>query len=201
VEELPRDLEGDEGLSRAGREGEQDAVALRGDGLQHALDGDVLVVPRPEVPAPVLEGHGGEAVAPGVRLREGAVPQLVWGGETGDLALHAGLHVDAVHALPVAGVGEPHGQLPRVVLGLRDAPGQRLVPRLGLDHRQLAVAVHQHVVGGQRTPAPPVPLQAASRDLVLAEDAAAVHHAPAGLPDGGVDVLGSGLGFVHRQGY
>ena len=48
-----------------------------GDGLQHALDGDVLVVARLEVAALVLERHGGEAVAPGVRLGEGPVPEFV----------------------------------------------------------------------------------------------------------------------------
>ena len=44
-------------------------LLVRGDGLQHALDGDVLVVAALEVAALVLEGHGGEAVAPGVLLR------------------------------------------------------------------------------------------------------------------------------------
>jgi hypothetical protein len=61
-----------------------------------------------------------------------------------------GLHVDAVDALPVAGVGEADRQLAGVVLGLADALGQRLVPGLGFDHGQLGVAVFQHVVGDQR---------------------------------------------------
>ena len=42
-----------------------------GDGLQHPLDGDVLVVASLEGAALVLERHGGEAVAPRVRLGEG----------------------------------------------------------------------------------------------------------------------------------
>ena len=44
-------------------------VLLGRDGLQHPLDGDVLVVAARMRAALVLEGHGGEAVAPGVRLR------------------------------------------------------------------------------------------------------------------------------------
>ena len=40
-----------------------------GDGLQHPLDGDVLVVAARVRAALVLERHGGEAVAPGVLLR------------------------------------------------------------------------------------------------------------------------------------
>ena len=38
---------------------------------------------------------------------------------------------------------------------------------------------------------------AARRDRVLAPDAAALDHAPARRRERGVDVLGSGLGFVH----
>jgi hypothetical protein len=42
-----------------------------------------------------------------------------------------------------------------------------------------------------------VPFEPAEGDRVLAADAAAGHHAPAGRPQGGVDVLGPGFGFVH----
>jgi hypothetical protein len=71
VEQLPGDLEGDEGLAGAGRQRQQDALAPLGHGRQHALDGDVLVVAALEVAALVLEGHGREAVAPGVGRGEG----------------------------------------------------------------------------------------------------------------------------------
>ena len=113
------------------------------------------------------------------------------------LAFRAGLHVDAVDALAVGGVGEADGQLAGIVLRLRHAFGQRLVPRLGLDHGQLVVAIDQHVVGGQRLAAPPVAFDAAQRDRILAADAAALDHAPARRLQRGIDVLGSGLGFVH----
>jgi hypothetical protein len=46
--------------------------------VQHALDGDVLVVAALPGAALVLEGHGGEAVAPGVACwRRSACPQFV----------------------------------------------------------------------------------------------------------------------------
>ena len=121
-----------------------------GDGLHHPLDGDVLVVAAGVRAALVLERHGGEAVAPGVRFGEGHRPEFVRRGVARHLAFLAGLHVDAVDALAVGGIGEAHGHLARVVLGLRHAFGQRLVPRLGLVHGQLVVAIDQHVVGDER---------------------------------------------------
>jgi hypothetical protein len=87
LEQLPGDLKGDEGLAGAGGQGQQDALAPGGNGLQHAPDGDVLAVAPLEVAAAVLEGDGGEAVAPGVRLGEGAVPEFVGRGVARHLAL------------------------------------------------------------------------------------------------------------------
>ena len=89
VEQLPRDLKGDERLARAGGEREQDALLSGGDGLQHPLDGDVLIVAALEVAALVLERHGGEAVAPGVRLGERQVPEFVRRGIARHLAFRA----------------------------------------------------------------------------------------------------------------
>jgi hypothetical protein len=113
------------------------------------------------------------------------------------LAFLARLHVDAVEALAVGGVGEPHGQLARVVLRLGHALGERLVPRLGLDHGELGVAVLEHVVGPERVPAPAVAQDSPRRDDDLAPHAAALDHGPARCLEGGIDVLGSGLGLVH----
>jgi hypothetical protein len=42
-----------------------------------------------------------------------------------------------------------------------------------------------------------MPLDAAECEGIFAEDAAAFDHAPAGRLKGGVNVLGSGFGFVH----
>ena len=80
LEQLPGELEGDEGLAGAGRQRQQDAVLPRGDGLQRAPDGDVLVVARLPVAALVLERDGGEAVAPDVLLGKDPVPEFVRGG-------------------------------------------------------------------------------------------------------------------------
>ena len=66
--------------------------------------------------------------------------------------------------MAVGGVGIPHRQLARVVLRLHHALGQFFVPRLGLVHSQLGVAIFQHVIRGERLPAPTVAFDAAQRD-------------------------------------
>jgi hypothetical protein len=113
------------------------------------------------------------------------------------LTLDAGVHVDAVDALTVGGVGEADGKLAGVVLGLCYALGQRLVPRLRLDRCQPGVAKLEHVVGGERFAPVAVTLDPAECDRVLAPDAATFDDAPAGCRQCGVDVFGSGFGFVH----
>jgi len=175
----------------------RDALPVVRDGLHHALYGDVLVVAAGVRAAFVLERHGGEVVAPGVRCREGPRPQLVRGGVGRQLAFLAGLHVDAVDALAVGGVGESNSHLRGVVLRLGDALGQRLVPRLGLVHGELAVAIDQHVVGVVRPRAPAEAFNAARSDGILAQDLAALDVAPARRLQGGINMLGSGIGFVH----
>jgi hypothetical protein len=84
-------LEGDEGLAGAGGEGQQNALPAVGDGFEGVLDGIVLVVARLPRPALVLEGDGGEAVAPCVFLgAEDDVPEeplRVPFGDVGDLDL------------------------------------------------------------------------------------------------------------------
>ena len=116
-----------------------------------------------------------------------------------DFALRTFLHVDAVDALAVGGVGIADGELPGVALRLSDPFGQRFLPCLGLHHCQLVVAVHQDVVGYLRLGALPVAFDAAQRDVILAQDAAAFHHAPARFLEGRVNMLGSGFGFIHAM--
>jgi hypothetical protein len=60
------------------------------------------------------------------------VPEFSRSRIGGDLALDAGLHINAVNVLAVGGKGEPQRQLAGVVLGLRDTGGQRFIPSLGL---------------------------------------------------------------------
>ncbi len=198
MEQLPGDLEGDEGLAGAGGERQQDARAPRGDGRHDPLAGDVLVIAARVRAALVLVGHVRKAVAPGVLLAEGPVPQLLGRGVAGDLPLHPGQHVRLVDPLPVAGEGEADGQFARVVLGLPHALGQGHGPRLGLVHRQLDVAIDQDIVGDQGLAPLAGPLDAAWGDDILPQDAAALDDAPARRRQLRVDVLGAGLGLVHR---
>ena len=74
VEKFPSKLERDERLARARRQREQDALLLRRDGLQHAPDGDVLVVAARMAPALVLERHRRETIPPRIGLGEGHRP-------------------------------------------------------------------------------------------------------------------------------
>ena len=106
VEEFPRNLKRDERLARAGGEREQDARLIRGDGLQHALNGDVLIVAARMRTALVLKRHGGEAVTPGVRFGEGQVPEFFRAGITRDVALRARDHVYAIDGLTVGGISK-----------------------------------------------------------------------------------------------
>ena len=107
------------------------------------------------------------------------------------------MNCGAVDALPVAGISEANGQLARVILGLTHALGQQFVPRLRLDHGQLGVAIFQHVIGGERLAPLSVALDTTQRNRILAPDATAVDHAPASRRQRGVNVFGSGFGFVH----
>jgi len=85
--QLPRDLEGDEGLTGPGGERQQDAGAPIGDRRQHPLAGEVLIIAALKVATAILEGHGGETVAPGVRTRKGQVQEFQRGRQPGEFAL------------------------------------------------------------------------------------------------------------------
>ena len=117
-------------------------------------------------------------------------------GYCGDILLRAGRHVDLIDADAIGGVGEAGLQLLGVFLGLADALGIGQVPPLGLDHRELVVAVGQHVVGDVLGGPHARALQAAEGDD-LAPHPAGLHHAPAGRFQGGVDQFGAGFGLVH----
>ena len=72
-------------------------------------------------------------------------------------AFLAGLHIDAVDALAVGGVGEADGKFAGVILRLRHALGQFFIPRLGLDDGELGVAILQNVICRERFAALPWP--------------------------------------------
>ena len=197
VEQLPGDLKGDERLAGAGGERQKNALLVGRDGFHCPLDGDVLKVAAGMGAALVLEGHGGEAVAPRDGLGEGQVPEFVRRGIARRLAFLAGLHVNAVNALAIGAIGVANGHDSGVVLGLRQALGQGLVPGLGFDDGELGVAIFENVVGDERLGTPTLAFEATESDLVFAADAAALDDTPACRFQRGIDVLGSGFGFVH----
>jgi hypothetical protein len=89
-------------------------------------------------------------------------------------------------------------QLVGVLLGLAQALAYRFTGPFGLHHGHHAALVFQHVVRNVLLVAPARrTLQAAQGDDVLAAHAAALHHAPARLPQRGIDQFGTGFGFVH----
>ncbi len=197
VEELPRDLEGNEGFARSGGEREQDALFVLGDGREDALDGDVLVIAARMRAAFVLIGHLGKAVAPRVRLGEGFCPEFLRRGKRRDLTLRAGLHVDAVDARAVGRVGEAHRELASVVFCLPDSLGEGFGNCLGFDSGELCAPKFEDIVRLERLAASAAPLDAAGADEVFAPDAGAFNHAPTCGSECGIDEFGSGFGFVH----
>jgi hypothetical protein len=104
----------------------------------------------------------------------------------GDVHLRAGRHIDLIDAGAIGGVGEAGLQLLGIFLGLADALGIGQVPPLGLDDRELVVAVRQHIVGDVLGGPDARALQAAEGDD-LAPHPAGVHHTPAGRFQRGVD--------------
>ena len=168
LKKFPRDLECNEGLARARCQREQDTLAPSGEGFQHTLHRDVLVVAALEKTTAILEGHCRETIPPCILFREGEIPKILRRRINGNITFLSVLHVDAIDALPVGGVSEADSQLVRIGLCLRHAFGMRLVPCLSLDHCQLEIPIHQHVVRDLRSATPPATLNAAGADLVLA---------------------------------
>ena len=199
VEELPRNLKGDERFACARSECKQDAVFLGGDCLHRPFDCQVLIIACLEKSAPVLKRDLGEAVPPGVCFGKSQVPEFFRRRILRNFAFRPLLHVDAVDALAVGGIGIADGELSGVALRLSNPFGQWFVPSLGLHHCQLVVAVHQDVVGYVRLGPLPVAFDAAQRDVILAQDTAALIHTPARRLEGRIDILGSGFGFIHAM--
>ncbi len=172
-------------------------VLFSGDGFHHALDRQILIVAALEVAALVLEGYSGKAVAPSVDFGEGQVPEFFRRRISLLDAFLALLHVNGVETSTIGGIREASADLVGIALRLGHAFGQRFVPGLGFDHGKLVIAIDEHVVGAQRLGAPTMPFHSSERDGVLAQNPAAFDHAPARRLERGINVLGSGFGFVH----
>ena len=165
--------------------------------FQHAIHRNFLI--KPERPTAALVGtrHGIEAIPPRVRLGVGHRPEFLRRGIRRDLAFRTRLHLDGIDAAPVGGVGVADRQLGCVIFGLPDALGEFFVPRLRFDNGELGVAIDQHIIRDVRLPSPAATFDAASRDTVLAQDFTSLHDTPPRRFQCGVDVFGSGFGFVH----
>ena len=168
-----------------------------GDLFQHAIHRDFLI--KPERPATALVGtrHGIEAIPPRVRLGVGHRPEFLRRRIHCDLAFGTRLHVDGIDAASVSRVGVADRQLGCVIFGLPDALGEFFVPRLRLDNGELGIAIDQHIIRDVRLPSPPPTFDAAFGDAVLAQDFTSLHDTPPRRFQCGVDVFGSGFGFVH----
>ena len=217
MEELPSDLEGDGRFARAGGQGEQDALLVRGDGVQHPLNGQVLVVARLPASSLVFEGYGTKALLPihtglatglaglqpGIwatleRGEPSKLPQLIRGWPAVHVPFTAGEHVHLVLACAIAAEREAGLQLVRVLFGLPQAVRYARSLSLGLQGGQHAPFVFKDVVGDVRGVAlASSALQPSQRDVVLPADACALHHAPARRAQRRVYEFGAGFGFVH----
>ena len=161
----------------------------------------MLVVARLPFAATGFERHGAETIAPVVAVREAALPELFRRGERqGDIAFAAGVHVDAVPADAVGGIGKAGLEPPGIVLGLTDAGGMAQPGFLGLDDRQLAATVAEHVVRRQRGATLSAGQDAAGADQ-FALDLRPLHPAPTGLVQHRVDAVGAGVGFGFVHGH
>src|SRR5712664_2660712 len=111
------------------------------------------------------------------------------------LAFFAGLHVDPVDALAIAGVGVANRNLLGVVLRLRHSLGQFEVPFFRLDDADLGVAIDENVICFQRLGSSAKALKAAYRDWMIARNTTALHHTPSCLLERRIDMLGACVVF------
>ena len=197
LKQLPSNLEGDKSLPCASSKREQDPLPVVRNGLHDLFDGDVLVVSWQEISASVLKWDCRKPIAPGVGLGKRHVPEFVWRRIPWLLALLAGLHVDPVDPLTVCRVSPAESELRCVVLRLCRAFCQRQIPCLGLVHSQFAVAILQNVVSKEWLAAPAMTFDASRTDRVFSQDTASFDYTPASSFQRWIDVLGSGVGFVH----
>ncbi len=147
--ELPADLEGDGGLAGAGRHGDQQAPTASENALDHAIDGDLLVVALPLADRVVerREKPGGDALIGQAAGRAVALPQLLGRRIVGPSLFQPGGVVELDDLLPVGRVGELEPQHLGVGLGLLQPGGGGAVGGLGLDDGERKIAsVAQQIV-------------------------------------------------------
>ena len=200
VEELPGQLESDEGLARAGGQGQQDAVSSCGNGFQGLIDGIVLVIASLKAPASVFKGDGGETIPPTVGCREGLIPKLIGSGIAGDITLCPCLHVGTVNPETIGRVGESRLKFGGVAFGLGETFRIGKAGLLGLDDCQLMATIDQHIVGDIGF-APFAATDNAPRSDDFTPDLALIQLAPTCRHKGRVYEFCSGFGFVEVVGH
>ena len=202
VPQLPANLEGHIGLARAGGQRGEDAFLAHQNRLDHALDGNLLVVTR-HLAGGQIEGLQ-QVLCPILRqvcCTGQAGEQLIGCGVTIYLLLGAGGVVDLDDAVAVGGVGELEAKDFSVLAGLLHAGFSGQSDLFGFHHGQRIVAtVVQQVVG---------PLLLAAPHLAARDDDAAVGEAalladgaggigPTRLNQLGRDEFATGVSFGHH---
>ena len=204
VPQLPAELKRHAGLASAGGQGGEHALLAEQDGLDHAVDRDLLVVAR-HLAGDQVEGF--EQVGRGGirqrRCRRQPLPEFGRCGEAIHLALGADGVVDLDDTVAVGGIGELEAENLGVLSGLLH-PGFRRQPQfLGLHDGQWIVApVVQQVV---RTFLPATAhATAGDDDAAIGEGALLADHvrraAPSGLHQLWRDQLPTGVGLGHDLG-
>ena len=176
MKEFPCNLEGDKRFTRPRGKGEKNAVLPFGDTVQHALNGDVLIITPRMRAALVFICDPGKSVVPFVRLRgftilgmytlpeflgrriatnfafvggvigSALLPRLTWGS------------IDLVDALSIRGICKADTKFGCVRLSLPESLGQRFAPSLGLDDSEFGVAIFEDIVGNEGPGATVAPL-------------------------------------------
>jgi hypothetical protein len=158
--ELPADLEGDGGLAGAGRHGDQQAPPASENALDHAIDGNLLVVALPLADRIVerREEPGGDALIGQAPGRAVALPQLLGRRIVGPSLFQPSGVVELDDLLPVGRIGELKPQHLGVGLGLLQPIGSGAVSGLGLDDgkRKIASVAQQIVHTLRRLPDEPL---------------------------------------------
>ena len=198
LEELPRDLERDERLARAGGEREEDAPLPRRDRIGHAVDRQLLVVARP-LHRVEPERHEGKRLDPSLAAAEPHErPQLLRRREFGHGIRPARREVDLKDFVPVRRIRHLHAQHAPVLERLLVSFDHLMLVALRLDHHEPPPAVAEDVVGAERlaTHLPHAP----RRDGLLHQHLAVVLLRPSRRPYRGIDQVQPRLRFVHSNG-
>src|SRR5262249_10837215 len=140
LSQLPANPERHVRLAGSGGHGEQNAPLALKDGLDHAVDGDFLIIAR-GLSSQVVQRRQelrGRLLAQVLSGRQTA-PKLVRRGKRLDLPLYSVDKAELDNAAAVGRVSELQSEDLGILLGLLNAFGRRLVVRLGLYHRDHVV--------------------------------------------------------------